>query len=283
MRQISNASNLLEDKYFDTLRSIDLLPFFPQVWLHVLLSILFEVFAMRIWILGAILMMTSPSYAAVVNSTYDLDLNGMSTGTCPGGVCGTVSVVGDTTSSLTYTVNLAAGVDFHANHSGSSGTGAFFYFQLTDPGGPAISFSGIGTNGSIGSGTYSFNAPISGSFDPNPGNFPGPYNYGVTCTNNTSGKICGGPLTFTASGATAANPFVIGSPLGHGLFPTDNIAFVADLSIDGDTGLVGSSPTTVSAVPEPSTWAMMILGFAAVGFMACRRKNAMAVNAARSS
>jgi hypothetical protein len=29
----------------------------------------------------------------------------------------------------------------------------------------------------------------------------------------------------------------------------------------------------VAAVPEPSTWAMMVLGFAGVGFMAYRRKN----------
>jgi hypothetical protein len=29
----------------------------------------------------------------------------------------------------------------------------------------------------------------------------------------------------------------------------------------------------VSGVPEPSTWAMMILGFAGVGFMAYRRNN----------
>jgi len=36
----------------------------------------------------------------------------------------------------------------------------------------------------------------------------------------------------------------------------------------------------VSAVPEPSTWAMMILGFAGVGFMAYRRKIKMALNAA---
>jgi hypothetical protein len=28
-----------------------------------------------------------------------------------------------------------------------------------------------------------------------------------------------------------------------------------------------------SAVPEPSTWAMMILGFMGVGFMAYRRKS----------
>jgi hypothetical protein len=40
---------------------------------------------------------------------------------------------------------------------------------------------------------------------------------------------------------------------------------------------VGSWTTTesavTSAVPEPSTWAMMILGFAGIGFMAYRRKN----------
>src|SRR5260370_11377208 len=38
----------------------------------------------------------------------------------------------------------------------------------------------------------------------------------------------------------------------------------------------------LSAVPEPSTWAMMILGFAGIGFMAYRRsrKNTMALTAA---
>jgi len=41
---------------------------------------------------------------------------------------------------------------------------------------------------------------------------------------------------------------------------------------------VGNSP--VSAVPEPSTWAMMILGFAGVGFMAYRRKSKPALMAA---
>ena len=32
------------------------------------------------------------------------------------------------------------------------------------------------------------------------------------------------------------------------------------------------TPTVTSAVPEPSTWAMLILGFAGIGFMAYRRK-----------
>jgi PEP-CTERM motif len=34
----------------------------------------------------------------------------------------------------------------------------------------------------------------------------------------------------------------------------------------------GSQTLSISAVPEPSTWAMMILGFMGVGFMAYRRK-----------
>jgi hypothetical protein len=36
---------------------------------------------------------------------------------------------------------------------------------------------------------------------------------------------------------------------------------------------------SVSAIPEPSTWAMMLLGFAGVGFMAYRRKNNVALAA----
>jgi hypothetical protein len=48
--------------------------------------------------------------------------------------------------------------------------------------------------------------------------------------------------------------------------------FYADRAQTGavlDLSLTGA---TVSAVPEPSTWAMMIIGFAAVGFFAYRRK-----------
>jgi hypothetical protein len=43
--------------------------------------------------------------------------------------------------------------------------------------------------------------------------------------------------------------------------------------------LHSNTVTLTNGVPEPSTWAMMILGFAGVGFMAYRRKNAMALNA----
>lgn len=202
----------------------------------------------------------------------------MGSGTCPGSICGTATIVGDTTSSLTYTINLASGVSFHADHTGNSGTGPFLFFELTDPG-VTIAFSDLSPGGTIGGKTYSYNAPTSGSFAPNPGNFPGPYNFEATCTNNTSGKICGSSFTFKVSGATTLDPFVIGAPAGHGLFLGDDIGIVADLSVNGacgspcaiGTGDVGTS--LASAVPEPSTWAMMILGFAGIGFMAYRRKS----------
>jgi hypothetical protein len=41
----------------------------------------------------------------------------------------------------------------------------------------------------------------------------------------------------------------------------------------GTEGFVVDAHPTVGTVPEPSTWAMMILGFVGVGFMAYRRKN----------
>jgi hypothetical protein len=44
--------------------------------------------------------------------------------------------------------------------------------------------------------------------------------------------------------------------------------------LPGETRVHGVG--VVAAVPEPSTWAMMILGFAAVGFFAYRRRNNVA-------
>ena len=48
----------------------------------------------------------------------------------------------------------------------------------------------------------------------------------------------------------------------------------------GTDNAVGEFTLNVAAVPEPSTWAMMILGFAGIGFMAYRRKNKPALMAA---
>jgi hypothetical protein len=55
----------------------------------------------------------------------------------------------------------------------------------------------------------------------------------------------------------------------------DPFAFFTDIS--GNTFSIGA---VAPAVAEPSTWAMMILGFAGIGFMAYRRKSKPALMAA---
>jgi hypothetical protein len=51
--------------------------------------------------------------------------------------------------------------------------------------------------------------------------------------------------------------------------PNYDFTFTGTYSLAGATG---SGTFNVSAVPEPSTWAMMILGFAGIGFMSYRRR-----------
>jgi hypothetical protein len=58
--------------------------------------------------------------------------------------------------------------------------------------------------------------------------------------------------------------FFYDSSLGH-LSGQNNNVLLATFS--------GNDARLTTAVPEPSTWAMMILGFCGVGFMACRRQD----------
>lgn len=215
--------------------------------------------------------------AAVVNLTYDLTLNAMSSGTCPAGSCGTITVTGDTTSSLTYDVELAPGVSFHGSPNKLAD---IFYFDVT--GGSGITITADLLTGGSG---YVYNGIVTGGFAPSNGNFPGLYNYAATCTagngNTDPGSLCGDVLKFTVNGGSVGDPLVIGAPAGHGIALGKDVAFVADLSISGScgdfsctagTGLVGSTLVS-SGVPEPSTWVMMILGFAGLGYAGYRKTN----------
>ncbi|MCP3442068.1 PEP-CTERM sorting domain-containing protein [Bradyrhizobium sp. CCGUVB14] len=50
-------------------------------------------------------------------------------------------------------------------------------------------------------------------------------------------------------------------------------------SLDAKDPITGHVTPIAGAVPEPSTWAMMVLGFSGLGFMTYRRKRAMATAA----
>jgi hypothetical protein len=90
--------------------------------------------------------------------------------------------------------------------------------------------------------------------------------------------------TFDMSLASSYNPaFITTTPLAaFGVLQTGLNAGDAYLNIHTTTSPSGEIRGFLHAVPEPSTWAMMILGLAGIGFMAYRRsrKNTMALTAA---
>lgn len=67
---------------------------------------------------------------------------------------------------------------------------------------------------------------------------------------------------------------ILGIDPSLGLDPSNATAFVTQVTFTDD-GVFTGTMTAVTAVPESSTWAMMILGFAGLGFMACRRNSTM--------
>jgi hypothetical protein len=75
-------------------------------------------------------------------------------------------------------------------------------------------------------------------------------------------------LVFTIAGGDSVNLWSNGGDFAYGIGVTDG------------TDVLDRATVTVAAVPESSTWAMMILGFAGVGFMAYRRKSKPALMAA---
>jgi hypothetical protein len=99
----------------------------------------------------------------------------------------------------------------------------------------------------------------------------GTFSNGIKYTGPLTAQL----LTFSVAdaGLLSASTFAATSGPGTGT----SAFFAADISslVPGrdlpNTGAVGGL-TISTAVPEPSTWAMLILGFAGIGFMAYRRR-----------
>ena len=101
-------------------------------------------------VIAGTIALSSPSQAASVDLLFNLNLDGMATGTCAGIICptpsGTVTVTGDTTGSLDFSVVLAPDVSFSAGDS--------FWFDLSAGGNPI---------------TFALEAPTSGPLARTPG------------------------------------------------------------------------------------------------------------------
>jgi len=119
-------------------------------------------------------------------------------------------------------------------------------------------------------------------------NFTSPNVTGGTSTYelNVSSTFLAGEWAFGFSAADTADLFstinLTGVAISDIHFEAENSLFLSGLNKwyvgEHHTGTLNlyadfTDTGTQGAVPEPSTWAMMILGFAGVGFMAYRRRN----------
>jgi PEP-CTERM motif len=90
---------------------------------------------------------------------------------------------------------------------------------------------------------------------------------------NFSGSLA--PITTNLSQFEGAGTFQVDiSTLTSETFNGGGGNIIATLTSDATAGVtITYNYSPVTAVPEPTTWAMMLIGFAGVGFMAYRRKS----------
>jgi len=125
------------------------------------------------------------------------------------------------------------------------------------------------------------NPTFTGRFIPSDPTIPGNPVFQFSFSGLTDGfttfAFANGVLPVLANNGPPIIPLDIFSITGPPIFQSGQIVAFDDPVVVGNWNVTIS---TVADVPEPSTWAMLILGFAGVGFMAYRRKSNRALMAA---
>jgi hypothetical protein len=143
--------------------------------------------------------------------------------------------------------------------TGGTGNSFDFTYNFTEVGAANLVGFGFDTNPNLTSvtnvaGLLQF---FSNTTFPGSGNIEACFNGGTNCSSASgqAGSFSGGfTLNFSGSGPFTLNDFV------------DRYASIAALNNQS-----GEGHPFISAVPEPATWAMMLLGFTGIG-MAMRRR-----------
>jgi hypothetical protein len=201
----------------------------------------------------------TPAVAQV--ATYSLSVDGSSSG-LGAGPYGTVTVTQNAIGTLTFVETLFAGYRFHR---GNDNHDAAAFSLMGDPNLTITGLTAGFTAENLASGTGN---GLSDSEPPF-----GEFLTSIVCSGCGPGYGGGlnGPLTFTV-GRTDMTALTLAS-LGYNVFNGQNIYFTSDLVIaNGNTGNVGATLVNTPPVPEPATWAMMLVGFGATGVAMRRRR-----------
>jgi hypothetical protein len=206
---------------------------------------------------------SSPAQADLFNFTSCHVSGGCGTAT----QFGTVTLTQSTATTVLFDVVLNPG-----NRFIETGAGGGDLFVFND----ALAGSTItGITATLNGANVAISGGLSGTTNISPlfhADGTGEWSAGVFCTNSAS---CNGGSTpnindlhFTVTNATVAQLEILNN--GGNFFAADILCGQTGCPTGGPTGLIDVS---TPAVPEPSTWAMMILGFFGLGFMAYRRKH----------
>ena len=151
---------------------------------------------------------------------------------------GSVELNGTTAVGFTQPTNL--NLDFNAS------SGDFYSFIGLNAGNNSINFTNITT-----------------AFDANFGGHPTSFDvYRATIDAGFNGQSF-----FEVNGSF---------PAGTVIVPFGTFTSWTNTGLDTGGACIGCGPGTVGAIPEISTWAKIVLGFAGVGFMAYRQKSKQA-------
>jgi hypothetical protein len=215
---------------------------------------------------SSIAILSAATAAQAATQVFDIDVACPACGSGPS--FGTITVTEIANADLSVLVQLGSDISFHRNQNNNQHA---LTFNLA--GDPTISIfalsdSRFSANGSQAAGA--FNAPPFGRFD-----------YHVSFERGLRGPPSPAlsTLSFVIGGATPLSlasfePNAVNCTL---CVPTGihQIYFAVDISnARGATVLTGNVGATVIAagVPEPSTWAMMVLGFFGLALTSKRRK-----------
>lgn len=200
---------------------------------------------------------------------------------------GTVTVTGQGSNVLSFDVDLADNVYFQMSGNGSLHDA--FWFDLTGlVGGTSVTYNITAPDapGGAAGGDYPTGGQFVGANFSNNAygqGFLQNADYAVRVEDTSAGanlNYYAGHLTFTVTGGT-------GSMLDLGPVNGTNDVAGADLRQCSSlacttilaTGPIGAT-LTGGGVPEPATWAMMIIGFGAIGAVLRRRRGQMATTLA---
>jgi hypothetical protein len=219
---------------------------------------------------------TSIVYSSDFSSGSTADFSGGSLTTSPSGVqflefggaggYSTLTLTGlqpHTMVSLSFSLYAVGSMDGNVNVIGG---GAGDYFTVTSGGNTVFNeaFANYG-NGELQSYPVAGSQPGTGAATLNALGYSG-FPQGSAGIQDAEYTITNQIVLSTAS--TISFTFIDNSNEGMGneFYGIDNVTVSTD--------------AITTAVPEPSTWAMMLLGFAGLGFMGYRRKNKTALNVA---